>query len=168
MEHFFHISDISIFNINNFIHINIEIQVVVLVVECRLQNSFIHNSFIIKYFFLSFFPFFNQLDVQFLLETSVKSYHFHCHVTVYMINVIIAVKHLDLTKEKSGRYVGSQVCMQVCMYVCRYIRKVCSYDGLDRYIMYVCRQVCRYISKQVCMQACMYVTGTACSVGFNK
>ena len=144
MEHFFHISDISIFNSNNFIHINIEIQVVVLVVECRLQNSFIHNSFIIKYFFLSFFPFFNQLDVQFLLETSVKSYHFHCHVTVYMINVIIAVKHLDLTKEKSGRYVGSlvrQVVVYVGMYVCRYIRKVCSYDGLD--VMYVCRQVCR-------------------------
>ena len=157
MEHFFHISDISIFNINNFIHINIEIQVVVLVVECRLQNSFIHNSFIVKYFFLSFFPFFNQLDVQFLLETSVKSYHFHCHVTVYMINVIIAVKHLDLTKEKSGRYVGSyQLGRQVCMQVCRYIRKVCSYDGLD--IMYVCTmqigmQVYRYVCRQVCDRA---------------
>ena len=141
MEHFFHISDISIFNINNFIHINIEIQVVVLVVECRLQNSFIHNSFIIKYFFLSFFPFFNQLDVQFLLETSVKSYHFHCHVTVYMINVIIAVKHLDLTKEKSGRYVGSSVCMQVCMYVGTYVRYV---------VMTV--QTLRYVCMQIGMQ----------------
>ena len=157
MEHFFHISDISIFNNNNFIHINIEIQVVVLVVECRLQNSFIHNSFIIKYFFLSFFPFFNQLDVQFLLETSVKSYHFHCHVTVYMINVIIAVKHLDLTKEKSGRYVGSQVCMQVCMYVGTYVRYVVM--TVQTLCMYVDRhvgmQVSRYVGIQVCMQVGM-------------
>ena len=35
-----------------------------------------------------------------------------------MINVIIVVTHLDFSKEKSGRYVGSQVFRRVCRYVC--------------------------------------------------
>ena len=73
-----------------------------------------------------------------------------------MINVIIAVKHLDLTKEKSGRYVGSlvrQVGVYVGMYVCRYIRKVCSYDGLD--IMYVYMQIGMQVYMYVCIQVGM-------------